>query len=310
MLYSFNFRSRHPLRYQVWTAYLTARSLLQHELAEACLSRWYDLTSACIARCASPERKRQAERLKQAISAGDLDAAISLPEPARWVDWAIDSNRNTPLHLSVACNRIDITRWLLVQGARTNIRNLTHYTPLHEATLRGSLEPLRLLIEAGANVNARTLDGETPLSLACAGAIAIDRCGRVAHRPARQAIELLIEQGARVNVRCRNGLTPLHEATYPEQPEAMELLIACGADVNARDVALQTPLHHAVAGAAIEATRLLVAGGADLYARDVAGLTPLERARQLESSPVERDRQHYRILHQILKLHAPVETED
>lgn len=297
--YSSSLHPYRPLRRQAWIAYLATRSLVQCELTEALFVRWYSLTSTLADRWVSTETKQRTAQIKQAIVADECDTLAAMLHPP--LDRAIDSNRNTPLHVAILYDRADIARWLILQGARPNVRNLVHYTPLHEAVVRGSLDLIRLLIEAGADVNTRAVDGETPLSLACAGAIALDRHGQVASRPSREVVQLLIDSGARVNARGHDGLTPLHEAACPGQPDAIALLLAWGADINARDATLQTPLHHAVAGLAVEAARLLVARGADLCARDMVGCTPLERARRLAPPRSRYAERHYRELCQVLQ---------
>lgn len=270
-----------PLRRQAWVAYLMTRSLVRGELTPRLLAPWYGWSTALSERLSSAESKQRDRQLRQAIVSGDIDTLAIADPPTRLLDRAIDSNRNTPLHVATIFGHTEIVQWLLDRAVRTDRRNVIAYTPLHEAVVRGSLDLVRHLIDAGANVNARSIDGETPLSLACAGAISLARDGRAALRPSRQLVELLIDSGARVDARGRDGLTPLHEAASPGQPDAIAVLLERGADINARDAALQTPLHYAVRSFAVNATQLLVTSGADLWARDMIGLTPLERARQL-----------------------------
>ncbi|MEO1133371.1 MAG: ankyrin repeat domain-containing protein [Cyanobacteria bacterium J06639_1] len=276
-----------PLRRQAWVAYLMARSLVRGELAARILAPYYGITTALSDRFSSLERKQYARHLKQAVATGDLARLNDTQVTPRSLDRPVDSNRNTALHIATIFGHAEVVAWLLARGVRPDTRNVISYTPLHEAVVRGSFDLAQLLIEAGANANVRSVDGETPLSLACAGAISLDRDGRATPRPSCKLVELLIDSGARVDARGRDGLTPLHEAACPEQPEAIALLLERGADINARDAALQTPLHYAVASIAVRATHLLVASGADLWARDMVGLTPLERAQQLAPAPNE-----------------------
>ncbi|CAN0392745.1 unnamed protein product, partial [Scytosiphon promiscuus] len=75
----------------------------------------------------------------------------------------------TPLHMSVAFNRVGVTR-LLLGASRSAIEIRETYlgiTPLAWASKQGFTPMLRVLLEAGADVESRSFAGLTPLHWAC-----------------------------------------------------------------------------------------------------------------------------------------------
>lgn len=98
---------------------------------------------------------------------GQLAAARSL------LDHAADPNiasqnamRVTPLHSSVAAQRLDISEELLRHGAEVNVAQADDYTPLHEAAQNGQVAMIELLLAHGADLSARKSDGQTALDVA------------------------------------------------------------------------------------------------------------------------------------------------
>jgi ankyrin repeat protein len=73
---------------------------------------------------------------------------------------------NTPLHLAVWSNHIEIAKLLLKAGADVEAINKYGNTPLHSASYNNSIETAKLLIKAGADLDAKNKWEETPLHLA------------------------------------------------------------------------------------------------------------------------------------------------
>ncbi len=81
----------------------------------------------------------------------------------------------TPLHIAIKLNRLDMVKLLIEKGAAINVKDRKSQTPLHIAIKLNRLDMVKLLIEEGAEVN-----GKTPLDFA------VDEKG----------IELLAKKGA------------------------------------------------------------------------------------------------------------------
>ncbi len=101
--------------------------------------------------------------LMVAIDAGKNEIAQFLINSGANVN-ASDGNGLTPLFRAV--DNLDLTRLLVLKGARVTARSKNQRTPLHEAACFGTEEVAAYLISAGADVNALDADGKTPLTLA------------------------------------------------------------------------------------------------------------------------------------------------
>jgi len=209
-----------------------------------------------------------------------------------------DEDGNTPLHLAIMSDHLQIAKLLIEKGADVNAKNKREKTPLHIAVERsnekaavlliekgadvnagdsvkstslhvavdqGSLAIARLLVEKGADVNARNLWGKTPLHYA-------------ARHPHAGIAALLIEKGADVSAKSNNGWTPLHIAAGNGNLEVIQLLVEKGADVNAKDAQGWTPLHVAAGNGHADVVEFLVGKSVDVNARDRYGRTPLHYA--------------------------------
>ena len=71
-----------------------------------------------------------------------------------------------PLHSAVAANHNMIAKMLLEAGADVNVKQNKGITPLHSAAHNGNIELLIVLLEAGADIKTRTEDGKTPADMA------------------------------------------------------------------------------------------------------------------------------------------------
>lgn len=72
----------------------------------------------------------------------------------------------TPLHIAVRKNYIQIAQVLLESGADIDVRDATGLQAIHEASRNNDLEMFVLLVERGADPFDRTVQGDTPLSQA------------------------------------------------------------------------------------------------------------------------------------------------
>ena len=77
-----------------------------------------------------------------------------------------DNYGNAPLDYASENGQVEMTKFLLFEGAYVNAINDDGQTPLHFASGYGHVEVVKVLLASGANVNAKNNDGDTPLHLA------------------------------------------------------------------------------------------------------------------------------------------------
>eukprot|EP01096_Ripella_sp_DP13-Kostka_P007761 TRINITY_DN284_c0_g1_i1.p1 TRINITY_DN284_c0_g1~~TRINITY_DN284_c0_g1_i1.p1 ORF type:complete len:187 (-),score=103.16 TRINITY_DN284_c0_g1_i1:140-634(-) len=73
---------------------------------------------------------------------------------------------NTPLHLAVLDENVELVRLLIKLGANVHAENAMGETPLHFAVQTNSAKAVALLFQAGANLNAEDFEGLTPIEWA------------------------------------------------------------------------------------------------------------------------------------------------
>jgi cytohesin len=124
----------------------------------------------------------------------------------------------TPLQIAARQGHMNLTKFLIEQGASINVRQRIPNgdTPLHTAAWRGHKAIAELLVSHGTDVNARNDNGETPL-----------------HHAAKygytEVVSLLLAYGATINVKNEKGMTPLQIAMERGQKQVANLLRQYGA---------------------------------------------------------------------------------
>ncbi|WP_265040104.1 ankyrin repeat domain-containing protein [Wolbachia endosymbiont (group A) of Trypoxylon clavicerum] len=119
---------------------------------------------------------------------------------------AVDVHNNTPLHLAVKKDNIDINvlnALLGAEGINVNVKDeFGEWTPLHWAVSKNRIDKVKALLGAeGIDVNIEGKHGKkTPLHLA-------------AQDNNQEIVEDLIRAGADVNKKDKNGDTPFDLAT-------------------------------------------------------------------------------------------------
>lgn len=254
-------------------------------------------------------------------------------------------SKASALEIAVRKGHAEVTRRLIIHGAKVNIPNDRSEIPLHYAK---SDEVASLLLQAGADIESRTENRARPLHSAVAA-------GR------HVVVSKLLTAGACITAQDCVGRTPLHYASdpvtaamllefepsiihssYHETPLSLAssrgnaalvtLFCKSGAYMNASNTSGENALHLAAKSGHLSTVReLLVYGPTLIHIRDGNGRTPLHYAMQrvhhdfiplfLEHGvditdfwkcafiPCEENL-YAVVIDRLLELHLPVDLED
>ncbi|PIQ23564.1 hypothetical protein COW36_13915 [bacterium (Candidatus Blackallbacteria) CG17_big_fil_post_rev_8_21_14_2_50_48_46] len=123
-----------------------------------------------------------------------------------------DTNyQETALFKALRYGQNEIARFLLTQGAKTQIKNAWGETPLHLAASRQDLDLVQNLLGDGRHINQRTYFGQTPLH-------------QTAMQGSLQMVKFLIEKGANPNKKNNQGLNALLCSVFQSKPEIFAYL--------------------------------------------------------------------------------------
>jgi cytohesin len=190
------------------------------------------------------------EEVKKLIKAGvDVNTNMSL-------------HGDTPLHIAVGDDNLEMVELLLGAGARLDIVNEDGLTPLHVAVSCYEIEIMETLLKAGANVAAGDNAGRTPLHVA------------VREFMDKKVLELLVENGADVNALDREGKTPLDVAMQHNCHEAVVMLRKHGA----RNKGLRLDVFIAARYFGLDKVKEILESGADANCGSERGWTALHLA--------------------------------
>ncbi|CAI9728614.1 ankyrin repeat RF_0381 isoform X3 [Octopus vulgaris] len=176
----------------------------------------------------------------------------------------IDSNGETPLHISIQKNKMECLKKMLELDISINARNNKGYTPLGYALLYGHMKIASEFVEKGAQVDEICVrkTGKTLLQKM----VAINK---------PEAVRFLLENGALVNKCDECGMAPLHLAVITGHKIMVSILLEFGADINQINNFEQSPLHLAIQMNQSEMSKILINNGANLLAKDKADTTIL-----------------------------------
>lgn len=184
--------------------------------------------------------------LLAAIKRENMPVVVKLLEHGADVN-ICDDNGNTPLHVAIDKNRIDIVKKLLeVSGVDVEMRNDAGDTPLYKAIDDKNFEAICLLLDAGANIKTPNDKGNTSLHLA----IEKNNCYLIRR--------ILNNVNFDINIKNDAGDAPIHRAVSCKNDFALDALINAGADVNIKDAVGDTPLHRAINFGNLEMVNMLL----------------------------------------------------
>jgi ankyrin repeat protein len=117
----------------------------------------------------------------------------------------------TPMHWALACDGVEMLRYLIDKGAEVDARSDQGTTPLMHAVQKKDIEKTTFLIEQGADPNAVDNRGFTALH-------------RVAEAGYIKLVKFLIEKGALPEIESHKGDTPFSLAKKRGQMKVVKLL--------------------------------------------------------------------------------------
>jgi cytohesin len=218
----------------------------------------------------------------------------------------------SPLLTALSRKHIRVAEFLLLHGAKVDLRGTDGQTPLHFVADQswwvdhnfGGVESdaISFLLKHGADVDSRNGDHCTPLHLA-------------ALWDSLEVAQILLEHGADIDSRNDEGQTPLHMTCEGDGADVAQLLLERGADVNAPDNNLNTPLLVAVRMGHDDVALILLGHGAEPNVKNEDGKTslhyledlkihlPRQTVRHLESPNLE-------LAHLVLQHGADVNAQD
>ncbi|WP_290702514.1 ankyrin repeat domain-containing protein, partial [Amphritea sp.] len=187
------------------------------------------------------------------------------------------------LHAAVFNNDLRLTKLLLENGAKINLKTTNQFDPIHIGAQGGALEVLQYLMTLGVDINMPDGDGDTVLQ----------------HALYREQIELanwLLDQGVTVVSKGNENSygSPLflamqlfdNEADNKELLTLIEKIVSLSADLNAFEGGdNQTYLQLAVQTGNLDLVKLLVMLGADVNLKAAEQSAPIHLAAE-ESSEV------------------------
>ena len=162
---------------------------------------------------------------------------------------ALNSEGKTALYYAVISHELDVTRYLLENGANPNAK--CGKTILQEAARVGCLNICRLLVAKGACIDALNERNETALYY-----------GVVSN--SLDVTTYLLENGANTNLNeLDNHKTLLHAAAEFASLKICQLLVTKGTTIDALDMCNRTPLYYSIVEEKFDVTKYLLENGAN-----------------------------------------------
>lgn len=223
------------------------------------------------------------------------------------MDYAIDDDENTELHLAVIQGNIQEAFRLIVMGADIHLTNANEMAPIHLAVKLGNPEMVEFLLNHGADKEHPGRDGYRPIHFVCLSPKpmeclaklldsrvdihAVDsKLGDTALQlmvkwkyEAIDVIKLLLHLNCNVHSVDKLGNTLLHHmgrtSKYMQKEDVQEIskqIFRRKADPNVRNNALEPPLIEAVRNDCLFFASILFHNNANLMLDCGQGFTPLD----------------------------------
>ena len=208
------------------------------------------------------------------------------------IDINVQDKRNgwTALHYAVYYGYYKTAKYLLENGALTEVRNKNGETPLHIAVKRGNIKLVKLLLEYGAETDVIDNRGKKPLDYALElGNEKLEVLLSDDIPEDEKLVETLFSavkkcdikkttltlKKVNINVRDRNEKTPLFYAVEKCNIRFVDFLLQKGADVNATDRNDLSPLYYAIMNKDLPKVKILVENGAEITTDSPRDPSPL-----------------------------------
>ncbi|XP_069672165.1 uncharacterized protein [Periplaneta americana] len=175
-----------------------------------------------------------------------------------------DKYRNNLLHFSIQGGNIDLVKYLVDIGMKTDSCNKDSETPLHEAAARKRWHILEYLLSC-SNLAACDKFGNNILHI-CTNAGNAD------------IVRIILNKGCDVNYCNKKYETALYCAARLGHLKIVEVLLEHNADLNIANYIGYTPLHIATRWDKLEIVQCLIQHGASLDTESKYGYTPLQLA--------------------------------
>ncbi|HVI03608.1 MAG TPA: ankyrin repeat domain-containing protein [Enhygromyxa sp.] len=175
---------------------------------------------------------------------------------------ARDEGRETPLHVAIERDQIEIALALIAAGADPNVQTSDEHriTPLIRATKSGNVELIEALLAAGADPHVKDADGQS----------AID------HASYREELRVLFPEAGEAPrfERVERELPPLLRAVHLGDREAFTQALAEADDIDVSNYRGDTALMLAIMFGQRHMVEALLEAGANVAAANAKGDTP------------------------------------
>ncbi|CAM80118.1 ankyrin repeat protein with 6 ankyrin repeats [Orientia tsutsugamushi str. Boryong] len=167
-----------------------------------------------------------------------------------------------------------IIKFLIKNGANTNVKDNVDQTPLHctANSFINNLDIVQLLLDHDADPNMQNVHGLTPLHFVVDTIQVYYDFFEKYSVYCNDHIALLLKYNADVNIEDNQGNTPLSDAVECKCAEPLEIMLKHNStSINKKYDEGETLLHIAVRDESIDVIQLLIDYGADIDAKDDKG---------------------------------------
>jgi len=218
----------------------------------------------------------------------DLNVVKDLCDKGADVNLVENEYKNSALFMSISKNKIDISKYLINNGANVNLLNIYNENVLFWAVVHKNNELVELLCSKGCNINIFNNKGEHPLFLAIKlkeyeiVKILIkykanlemkeniyEDTPLLAAMKSEEIASLLIDSGANIHAENKIKDTPIHIATLLNNFPIVKKLYEKGADLNKMNVQSHNPIIFATGNGYIEIFKFLLDNNVNLDVKDV-----------------------------------------